>query len=102
MSFDSNSFKPITLGASIVSSSLGRFIPEPKSSSGLSFGSVLSSLGSAAGGALSSAAGANDFSGLIQEQIEVQKTMMVVSMESNLLKSDHETRMAVVRNAKVG
>ena len=44
----------------------------------------------------------SDYSNLIQQQIEVQKQMMVTSMISNVEKSKHETQMAPVRNIRVG
>ena len=88
------------LGATI--QSLGRFIPEPKSSSSISFSSVLNGIGSALGGVAGMAGIDPGYAQLLQEQIQTQEQMQLVSMASNIEKSKHETNMAVVRNARVG
>ena len=41
-----------------------------------------------------------EYSDLIMRQQEVQHEMMVFSMESNLLRTEHETSMAVVHNLR--
>lgn len=90
-------------GAMIAGGSLGRFIPEPKSSAGLSFGGVLKSLGGLASGVAGSVAGINpEYMDLLQKQMEVQTQMQLISMHSNIEKSKHETEMAAIRNIRVG
>ena len=57
------------------------------------------------GGALDSASnlsGMGDFTGLLQQQIEIQRVMQIVSMASNVERSKHETEMAPIRNMRVG
>ena len=38
---------------------------------------------------------------LIEQQIELQQQMMLVSMHSNLERSKHDTKMSAVRNIRV-
>ncbi len=99
------SIQGITAAADrLANSALERFMPEPKNSLGLTFQGALK-------GALSVAtdAGSGVFSGidggyvaLLNAQIETQKQMQLVSMESNIEKSRHETQMAAIRNVRVG
>lgn len=83
--------------------SLKRFSPEPRSRSGISFGNVLRAVGSeitdgfAGGGSIDPV-----YLDLINKQIEVQQQMQLVSFESNIEKSRHETQMAAIRNLRVG
>ena len=83
---------------------LERYLPEPKSRLGLDFKSVLSSVA----GVVQTASGANltgidpGYVDLINKQIETQQQMQLVSMESNIEKSKHETQMAAIRNIRVG
>lgn len=43
-----------------------------------------------------------EYAALLQKQLEVQQQLQMVSMESNLLRSRHETDMAPIRNIRVG
>lgn len=82
---------------------LNQFIPEPRSRSGVSFGGVLKSVGSAIGSMAPGLDGINPvFVELINKQIQTQYEMQIVSFESNIEKSKHETQMAAVRNIRVG
>ena len=82
---------------------LSRFMPEPRSRGGLSFGGVLKSVGSAIGSAAGGLDGINPvFVDLINKQIQTQFEMQIVSFESNIEKSKHETQMAAIRNIRVG
>src|SRR5687768_17501460 len=84
---------------------LRRFIPEPKGS-GAAFHRALEVAGDVAGSVLGKSgfgvsgldAGLQD---LLNRQMELQKQMMLVSMHSNIEKTDHDTRMAPVRNLRV-
>lgn len=90
-------------GAIIDTGGLGRFIPEPKSRLAPSFSGILNGVRSLMGSAASSALGINpDYQDLLNKQIEVQTQMQLVTLESNLEKSRHETQMAAVRNVRVG
>ena len=81
-------------------SSLARFQPEPRNRLGLDFGSVLSSV---VGAASSTLTGVDPgYVALLNKQIETQQQMQLVSMESNIEKSKHETQMAAIRNVRVG
>ena len=100
MGNDVNSLAP---GGYIQLGNLGRFIPEPKSQSGINFKNVLSSVGSLVSGGVGAVTGVDfDYQALLMKQIEVQEQMQAVSMASNIEKSKHETQMAPVRNIRVG
>src|SRR5437868_1372733 len=83
--------------------SLARIAPEPRSRNGASFSTVARSLSS---DYFTSDPGFGQIMGqyqdLINTQIETQTQMQLVSMESNILKSEHETQMAAIRNVRVG
>ena len=85
---------------------LEKLLPEPRTSSGVSFSSIIKSLGSAAASGASAVAGAGTiqplYQDLINKQIEMQQQMQLVSLVSNIEKSKHETQMAAVRNVKAG
>lgn len=83
---------------------LRKFSPEPDSSFLQRVGTTARNLAGYAGTAAQFAGGAalgSEFAGLIQTQSEAQMQMMVMSMHSNLSRTDHETRMAAVRNMRV-
>lgn len=73
-----------------------RMTPEPLLRAGLSAAS--SALDSYTGGML----GGGGVSELMDKQLQVQAEMMVVNMESNLHRSEHEIKMAPVRNLRLG
>jgi hypothetical protein len=87
----------ITLGGP-----LSRSTFEPRGSSG--FGSILKNLiGNVVGRFSSEATGIDPkYSALIEKQLEMQEQMQLVSLYSNIIKSEHETHMAAVRNVRVG
>ena len=104
-----NPFKDIrTMSTSINSidiinamNSFKRMTPAPKSNAVKSF---FNTLGNAATSALAGATGGSslgEYSELINMQIQMQQEMMTVTMVSNIEKSQHETRMAPVRNIRV-
>jgi hypothetical protein len=76
-----------------------RFIPEPKNR-------VSEVLTSAVKGALDTVASTtgidNNFAGLLNKQVEIQVQMQTLSMESNIERSNHETKMTPIRNARLG
>ena len=75
-----------------------RYSPEPQIANGI-ISNVASSLVGAASSGVAAAGG--DFNSLLQYQIEAQKQMMLVSMQSNLSRTEHETKMTPVRNLRV-
>lgn len=84
------------------SSGVLRYIPQPKSRNSGVFQKLLG----AAGDLVSKGAGAvsgidPQYSELINRQMELQQQMMLVSMVSNTEKTQHDTRMAPVRNLRV-
>lgn len=88
----------ITAGARLLTDGLAQFIPEPQSSAAIwkrALQGVASTLSGAAG--LSP-----EYQDLLQQQIEIQQQMQLVTLESNLEKSRHETQMAAIRNMRVG
>jgi len=91
------------LGAYIETGALGRFIPEPRSRAGQIFRSVLNGVSSMFGRAAGGIAGIDPgYQELLNRQIEAQQQMQLVSLESNIEKSKHETQMAAIRNIRVG
>ncbi len=67
--------------------------------------SLLQAGANAAGGLLGGAGSVLDvgtLTSLLQQQIQVQREMQVISMHSNIAKSQHEAEMAPVRNMRVG
>lgn len=86
---------------------LARFNPEPKNRLGGKFRDMMSSIGSALTSVASSAIpGASaiglggDYQAMINKQIEVQQQMQIMTFESNIEKSKHETKMAAIRNLR--
>lgn len=84
-----------------ISPGYSKYLPEPRSSG---FSRTLQSIGGSLGGLAGSLAGGMDptYAALISEQIKVQQQMQLVSFQSNIEKSKHETQMAAVRNIRVG
>lgn len=88
-------------GSRAVNDLFGRFIPEPASRVGIDFRSALSAASSVvSGGTFPGIDG--DYAELLNKQIEMQQQMQLVTMQSNIEKSRHETQMAPVRNIRVG
>lgn len=92
---------PSSIGLVSPDSPAIRYEPQPN---GSSFRQILNTVGSAAAtiatGALSGIDGGAQF--LLMEQLRVQQQMQMVSLASNVIKSEHETQMAAVRNIRVG
>jgi hypothetical protein len=80
---------------------LQRFAPEPSNRLGFSVQRALGGVASFALDAAGSFAGIDPgYVDLINQQIMVQQQMQLVSMESNVEKSKHETMMAPIRNLR--
>ena len=75
-----------------------RYLPEPQLGNNILSNIARFAASSASNGV---AASSGDFSTLLQYQIEAQKQMMLVSMQSNLSRTEHETKMTPVRNLRV-
>ncbi len=100
------------MGAHLDFGKVARFLPEPTNRSGLSFSSVLegaSGLVSKVAGIALGGGGAQQFpnldpgyADLLQKQIEVQVQMQLMTLYSNIEKSQHETKMTSLRNIRVG
>lgn len=83
---------------------LRKFSPEPNSSFLQRVGTTARNIAGVAGSAAEIAGNAalgGEFSGLLQAQTDAQMQLMVMTMHSNLSRTDHETRMASVRNMRV-
>lgn len=94
---------PLLDGLKLATSPLLRFAPQPATA--LDFQSLLSAVGAVASAVIpgSSAGGLDsDYQSLLQEQLEVQRQMFLMSFYSNIEKSKHETQMAAVRNIRTG
>jgi len=96
------SIKPMLagLGIGIGASALARALPEPRSSLAQWGQATVGAGMDAIGGLLGS--GSSDLGNLLNMQIQIQREMQVVSMLSNVYKSQHEMEMAPVRNMRVG
>ncbi|NLF25280.1 MAG: hypothetical protein GX589_06440 [Deltaproteobacteria bacterium] len=81
---------------------LERFIPEPTSRMGSGFRNALRAAQSAASAVDSSLSGITGEMGeLLARQKELQEEMMKISLISNIMRTEHETKMAAVRNLRV-
>lgn len=89
-------------GARIVSEGLGRFIPEPANRLGLNFKAVVGTMASSLSGAAVFPGVESGYAEMLNQQMQVQQQMQLVSMYSNIEKSKHETQMSAVRNIRVG
>lgn len=88
-------------GTIVDSNGLGRFIPEPKTSASVSFRTVLSGAAALIKGGVGAATGVEPlYQSLLDKQIEMQLQMQLVTLESNIEKSRHETQMAAIRNVR--
>lgn len=78
------------------------FSPEPRSNLRSSMTQIMGGVVNAISGGASSFAGIDGgFTQLLQQQMEAQAQMQMVSMSSNIEKSKHETSMAPIRNTRV-
>ncbi|MBL7663350.1 hypothetical protein JNK13_11425 [bacterium] len=73
---------------------------EPSTTGTTVFSDVIDAVGTV-GGAFVGGLGDANFAELLQMQIQAQVEMQSVSMESNIEKSKHETRMSAIRNIRV-
>lgn len=97
----------MNIGNTGITTRMQHFNAEPQSkyrnSITSNFKDIVSSALKTAVGAAGSAAGVDvgNYQGLIDQQLQLQKEMMNVSLVSNLNRTEHETRMAAVRNTRV-
>lgn len=82
-------------------SGLGRLIPEPKNRVNFNFGALLKAAGEVASQAGTLVGIDPEYKALLEQQMEMQQQMMLVSMQSNVMRTEHETQMSVVRNLRV-
>ncbi|RMD86889.1 MAG: hypothetical protein D6808_02410 [Candidatus Dadabacteria bacterium] len=76
-----------------------RFIPEPKNRLGRGFLNTMRSLGGLGSSTITLDIDPQ-YRELIETQIKVQQQMQNVTMESNLEKTRHESKMAALRNLR--
>jgi hypothetical protein len=90
-------------GGLVSGSNMYRQLPEPRGGQGAwsALSNVVSTAGSLLGGT-SVFGNPADITGLLNKQIEIQMVMQLVSMESNIARSKHETEMAPIRNMRIG
>ena len=98
-----------SISQSIKPATAARYLPEPAStSSAWSFRSVMKTVRDVAADAVGGAVGGvsqgigGDFGELINAQIAAQEEMQTTTMVSNVEKSKHESKMAAIRNIRVG
>jgi len=90
-------------GTIVDSNGLGRFIPEPQTSASINFRTVLSGAAALIKGGIGAATGVEPlYQDLLDKQSEIQLQMQLVTLESNIEKSRHETQMAAIRNVRTG
>lgn len=90
------------LAPSTSNTALERLLPEPKSRLSIDFRSVLNGVLGAVSGGVSGVSGIDpSYVQLLNKQIETQQQMQLVTMESNVEKSRHETLMSAIRNVRV-
>lgn len=95
------------IGGLLYPNAFRRFGPEPVNRLADGFSSILTGIKTIASasyaGCGGAAAGIDPFyADLLERQLEAQVQMQLVSMESNVEKSRHETQMAAIRNIRVG
>ena len=100
-----------TLGAHLNFGRAARFMAEPTTRTGSTFSTLMNGATAIAsrvasaltGGGSSQFPGLNgEYAGLIQEQIEQQKQLQLMTFFSNIEKSKHEIQMTALRNIRVG
>jgi hypothetical protein len=80
-----------------------RFIPEPQSRVAATFGNVLQTVGQVASEGVGGMVGIDpSYQALLQKQISMQEQLQMVTMESNIEKTKHESKMTAVRNFRAG
>ena len=79
-----------------------RFVPEPQSKLASTFGQVLNAVGQVADTASSVVGMDPSYQALLEKQIQMQEQLQMVTMESNIEKTKHESKMSAVRNFRVG
>jgi hypothetical protein len=96
------SIKPVLtgLGLTLGGAALTRALPEPRPTVVSLGAEMLDSGMDAIGGVM--AGGGSELTELLNVQLQIQREMQVVSMTSNVLKSQHEMEMAPIRNMRVG
>ena len=87
----------MTLGSPIARSTV-----EPRT--GSSFATLLKGVVSSVVGRFGAETTGIDptYAALIEKQLAMQEQMQLVSLYSNIIKSEHETQMAAVRNIRIG
>ncbi len=78
-------------------SGLTRYTPVPETESGIDFSGILGTIGSVAGSAVGIQ---SEFQDMISMQMYWQQQMQKVSLLSNIIKSEHETKMSAIRNVR--
>ncbi len=78
-------------------SGLTRYTPVPETESSIDFSGILETVADVAGSAVGIQ---SDFQDMISMQIYWQQQMQKVSLLSNIIKSEHETKMSAIRNVR--
>ena len=103
-----NGIRPETLtGLARLQESGATYLPEPSLQVGGLFRDALkvaanSVSGGGVVGSLSEVINGSSFEELIDKQIQVQLELQATSMVSNVERAKHESRMAAIRNVRIG
>lgn len=91
---------PISLNGAGGSLGLSRLTPTPSSTAGRMFNGVLNTVKNVASEVTGVAVG-NDLQSLLEEQMRVNAMSQSITLQSNIEKSNHDSRMAAIRNVRV-
>lgn len=83
---------------------LERYLPETESGNYFKLGNLAQNIAryaDQAAGYLNAGGLATPYQDLLSAQTEAQLQLMQVSLQSNLSRTEHETKMAIVRNVRV-
>ena len=79
---------------------LQKYLPEPKNTLSETAGKLGGIAASVLGNLTSTGLSGSSVSDLLQSQSETQLKLLEISMQSNLMRIDHETKMSVIRNLR--
>lgn len=97
---DSGFVKGLMEGVSVVGAIAGKGLSLAVSKNAPGAAAALGGLGGGGGGGAGGLGDTGDLNNLFNQQLELQRELQVFSMMTNIAKTEHETRMAAVRNMR--